>query len=618
MPKSTVAESGQALLELILAVALIGLFLTTFVLGIIYVREGYNHAKVQNQARLYLEQELEALRIVKETSWNSFASPGIYHITQVGNSWSVLAGVQTDNNISHSFTVANVCRTAALALPSDCSSPGAIIDPSTKKIVALASWSLFGSQSLSQTTYLTRNFNNQVLPQTTAADFNLGTNTATAVTNSAGGEVQLAAASGGNWNAPTVVATRKLGGNAQANGVYVTNNQAYLVTNSQSGADFFIYDVTTPTNPSLLGSLDLGGDGNKVFVLGNYAYVATTVNSQEMKIINVSNPAAPILAGSFNTATNADARSVFVVGQTAYLVTNNNTTGVGYELYSINVTNPAAPTLLGGLNLGSSARDLFISGNYAYIASTNTAQELQIANITNPASPILAGTYNAIGNNQGTSIYAIGTTIYLNTNQLNILNATNPTSVTPVGSYSFSGTPQGIFVAGTLAFLANTQVNSEFKSVNITNPATPSLYGSVSLGAGATGVFVVGDYAYLATSNSNSQFQIVRGGSGLAYQNNGTFESNSLTTGQNAGFNYLNFTSNKPAGTTLRLQIATNSDNSTWNFVGPDGTSASFFNNSSEINLNNVSETYLRYRAYFTSSGSVTPTLFDVTVNYSP
>ena len=74
----------------------------------------------------------------------------------------------------------------------------------------------------------------------------------------------------------------------------------------------------------------------------------------------------------------------------------------------------------------------------------------------------------------------------------------------------------------------------------------------------------------------------------------------------------------EPASTTLRLQIATNTDNATWNYVGPDGTNASYFDNPGAINLAQISGQYFRYKAYFAGNGLVTPTLFDATVNYSP
>jgi hypothetical protein len=103
-----------------------------------------------------------------------------------------------------------------------------------------------------------------------------------------------------------------------------------------------------------------------------------------------------------------------------------------------------------------------------------------------------------------------------------------------------------------------------------------------------------------------------------SYQTSGTFESDSFDAGASAVFNALSFTASQPSGTTIRLQIATNTDNSTWNYVGPDGTNGSYFTADGAIPLNTVDGRYIRYKAFLTGDGSATPTLSDITITYSP
>ena len=608
-------QQGQALIELIVTIAMASTILVSITLTMISIREALSRNSKSFEGNLLLQKQIEAIRSIKDSAWLSLTSPGTYHVEQSGDNWAALPGTAALGIFTYSFTVENVCRLTAEGSIVSCSDAGALLDASTKKIISSVSWSSLGTKTISSSFYLARYANNSSWVQTSQADFNTGTKVGTVVTP--GGEVQLGPSSGGTWTSPQVVAVRNLGGTTNATDIFVANDRAYITTLSQAGADFFIYDVSNPANPTLLGSLDLASDAYAVVVSGNYAYVATSHNSREMTVVNVTNPATPTLAGShFNSATAADGRGIAVSSNRAYLVTNNNTTGVGYEFYTINISNPLSPAQLGGINLNAAARDISLSGNFAYVASTHNNQELQVINVTNN-NPTFAGSYNTPGASDGNSVFVVGTTVYIASAQLTILNASNPSSITLVGTFNAAGTPFGVFVSGTLAFLAHSQANSEFKTIDISTPSSPQLYGSADLNGAGFGAFVVGDYAYLATGNDSGEFQVVRGGSGV-YQTSGTFESQTFDSLAGVSFNYLTSTLSKPAGTNLRLQVATNNDGSTWNYLGPDGTGATYFDPAGAIHLSQTVARYFRFKASFTGDGVSTPVLFDSAVNYSP
>lgn len=69
----------------------------------------------------------------------------------------------------------------------------------------------------------------------------------------------------------------------------------------------------------------------------------------------------------------------------------------------------------------------------------------------------------------------------------------------------------------------------------------------------------------------------------------------------------------------LKFQIASNNDNSTWNFVGPDGTDSTFYATSSgQINSIHNNSRYLRYKAYFkTENENFTPVLNEIKINFN-
>jgi hypothetical protein len=114
------------------------------------------------------------------------------------------------------------------------------------------------------------------------------------------------------------------------------------------------------------------------------------------------------------------------------------------------------------------------------------------------------------------------------------------------------------------------------------------------------------------TDNSGGEVQLVPG------QTSGNMESSTFDAGSEVSFNLLTFTNSIADGTTMQFQIATNNDGSTWNYVGPDGTSSTYFTNFKSIPLSQVSARYFRYKVYLNTTNSNSPILNDVSVSYTP
>ncbi len=80
--------------------------------------------------------------------------------------------------------------------------------------------------------------------------------------------------------------------------------------------------------------------------------------------------------------------------------------------------------------------------------------------------------------------------------------------------------------------------------------------------------------------------------------------------------------SSQPAGAgtdSVRLQIATNTDNSTWNFVGPDGTASTYYTGGTgDIYSGHDGDRYVRYRVLLsTVDPYYTPTVTDIRLGYT-
>ena len=107
---------------------------------------------------------------------------------------------------------------------------------------------------------------------------------------------------------------------------------------------------------------------------------------------------------------------------------------------------------------------------------------------------------------------------------------------------------------------------------------------------------------------------------GIGYATSGSLTSSTFDSGTSTtSYSTLTWqpTSQDPA-TSLMFQIASNNDNATWNFTGPDGTAGTYYTvPGTTINSINNSNRYVRYKAFLaTTDSSKTPVLTSINVNY--
>ncbi|MBI4130464.1 hypothetical protein HY468_04060 [Candidatus Roizmanbacteria bacterium] len=179
---------------------------------------------------------------------------------------------------------------------------------------------------------------------------------------------------------------------ADARGVHVDGTYAYVVTRSNSGNEFFIFDISSLPNLSGPWGVNLGVDGRAVFAEGNRALVATPNNSRELMIVDTTNKQVPLANNgwSYNTPScGADGTGIFSIGDTAFLTTQNCGGAGEPEVYPLDIVNyKSSVTLIGsGLDIGAGVNDLYIdSANQAYLATDVANGEFMILNVSVPSA----------------------------------------------------------------------------------------------------------------------------------------------------------------------------------------------------------------------------------------
>lgn len=104
------------------------------------------------------------------------------------------------------------------------------------------------------------------------------------------------------------------------------------------------------------------------------------------------------------------------------------------------------------------------------------------------------------------------------------------------------------------------------------------------------------------------------------YDASGELISSTFDLGSAADFSNIFWQlDTQPTNTELKFQLAANDDNTTWNYIGPDGTGASYYTtNNADIESSLDGNTYFRYKALLsTSDVYYTPTMNTLRVGYT-
>ncbi len=631
------------MVELLVATLVLGTILLTAATALGVSFDGISSSKLQNSASLLLQEELEPLLTIRDKGWVANMVNGTYYVAPSGSSWNLVATTsgETVNQFTRKVVISDVYRDGNGQIATS----GGTLDPSTKKATATVFWQTFVPHTISSTTYLTRYKENLVWMQTLKSEFDLGTYIGTVSQYTGGsptdGEVILGAGGHGDWCTPGqfIVDQLDLPKSGVANAISAYEGRAIAGT-GENAAGVSLADIaitnTDPPVASIVGTFD-GYKTNDVFIEGNYAYLATDNNAKEVVIVDLTTHQE---VGYFNTPfSNADATSIYALGNKGYVT-------AGYVLYIFNLSSKTGSRPLLGIRIFlGSATSVAVNGNYAYVALAGSPIEMQIIDISNPQSLWNAG-WADVNGTDGKRVFvnSSATRAYLATNQdaskkeFFIIDITSKIGSRPiVGSYEANGMNpnSSAVVPGNRAILVGAGAE-EYQVIDISNETNPTRCGGLNVDSGVKGISSVleldGDaYSYIVTGDASSEFNIIEGGPGGAFATFGTFESSTLDAGATTAFNRLNVSFNKPVGTDITFQVAASDAVSgscsgvSFTFVGPDGTVNSSFSDSGAIPLSDDGSGFenpgrcFRYKATLTTSEpSITPTLYDFTVNYSP
>ena len=174
---------------------------------------------------------------------------------------------------------------------------------------------------------------------------------------------------------------------SNAYGIAIRDNFVYLTDGDQCLLK--IIDISNPQTPSETGQLKLKSNFlTDVFIKDSYAYIAA--DSAGIYIVDISNPTSPKEVGFLNTEGNA--YQIATNGNYIYVADGGSFTGKPHGLSIIDISNPSKPFEVGRMYNNSFIRGVSTKGNFLYVLGQNYSPwKMYIVDITNPYSPVEKG-----------------------------------------------------------------------------------------------------------------------------------------------------------------------------------------------------------------------------------
>jgi len=182
-------------------------------------------------------------------------------------------------------------------------------------------------------------------------------------------------------------------------------------------------------------------------------------------------------------------RDVFVQGNYAYVAAESS-------LSVVDISNPSAPVQVGCADTPGDAKGVYVTGGYVYVAAGSSGLLIMSGD---PFMPFLIDYYDTPGYAIG--VYVTGGYAYVadDSSGLRIIDVNNPAAPIEVGYYNTPGSARDVYVSGGYAYVVDNDLN--LRIIDVSNPAAPIEVGYYDTPKSANDVYVTGGYAYVVDDN---------------------------------------------------------------------------------------------------------------------
>ncbi len=253
-----------------------------------------------------------------------------------------------------------------------------------------------------------------------------------------------------------------------------------------------IFDLSDPSSPVFLGRVDLPDAPKNLAVGGDHLYASYRF-SEDVTVVDVSNPAAPSVVTTYTAS--GEVGDMALSGGFLWLGTAHGGPPVGLEV--VDVSDPAAPVQEGTLETDGGGRGIALDGDTVYLGDRETM--FDVIDGTHPDAPALRWKGDRDGDITDVAVAGDVAYVALDPDGLVTVDVSDPTAPVALGSVNTSGTARAVAVEGTVACVADG--GDGLAIVDVSTPSAPNVLRHVGL-TDAWDVAVAGGLAFVADASS--------------------------------------------------------------------------------------------------------------------
>jgi|GEM_PF-155861 len=270
--------------------------------------------------------------------------------------------------------------------------------------------------------------------------------------------------------------------------VVVSGSYAYTA----AGFGLHVIDISDSASPFVVDTVETQGVSLRLALSGNYAFVADS--TEGLQVIDISTPTDPSIVGSLPLDTNQEARAITISGNKAYICYANNTENE-YGFKIADISTPTTPNIIGSLIISSYSHchEIAIQDNHAYVGC---GDGLKVVDISIPSNPQIVGSVSTVGSAFGVVVSGSHAYIAASWSGLQVVDISIPSNPQIIGSVDTPDDANRVIVFGDIAYVVDRF--SGIQIIDISTPSDPRIIGGIDTPEYALSAALSGNYIYMA------------------------------------------------------------------------------------------------------------------------